>query len=62
MIVFLIGMPGSGKSTVGRELARSINFSFIDTDDWISNRACLSIPEIFDEVGEQGLEKWSKNA
>lgn len=57
MIVFLIGMPGSGKSTVGRELARSINFSFIDTDDWISNRACLSIPEIFDEVGEQGFRE-----
>ena len=57
MIHFLIGMPGAGKSTVGRELARTLNYAFIDTDDWIENRACLSIPEIFDEVGEDGFRE-----
>ncbi|ERJ13783.1 shikimate kinase [Haloplasma contractile] len=37
-MIFLIGMMGSGKSTVGRELAKALDYSFIDTDSVIEDR------------------------
>ena len=33
MVIFIVGMPASGKTTVGRKLAKSLNMSFIDTDE-----------------------------
>lgn len=51
-IVF-IGFMCSGKTTVGLELAKILNYSFIDTDDWISNSVDLTISEIFDKKGEE---------
>ena len=48
----LIGFMGSGKSSVGRELAKRWNFRFIDTDAMIRHKYDLSIPEIFAKHGE----------
>lgn len=48
----LIGMPGSGKSTVSRILARKTGKTFVDSDEEIVKRAGKSIPAIFAEVGE----------
>ena len=48
----LIGMPGSGKSRVGRALAQRMDRPFVDLDGEIVNRAGKSIPEIFAEDGE----------
>ncbi len=48
----LIGMPGSGKSSVGRELAAYLGREFIDLDDRVAEREGRSIPEIFDRMGE----------
>ena len=48
----LIGMPGSGKSTVGKQLARSLNYAFLDTDAMIETAAGMTIPKIFEEFGE----------
>lgn len=45
-------MPGSGKSTVGRQLARRLALPFIDTDHLIEQRAGCSISEFFDREGE----------
>ena len=47
--IVLIGMPGSGKSTVGQILARKTGFSFVDLDVFIEEVAGKSIPQIFAE-------------
>ncbi len=50
--IVLIGMPGSGKTTVGKLLAETLKREFIDTDDMIESHDGKSIPEIFEENGE----------
>jgi shikimate kinase len=55
--VFLIGMPGSGKSTVGRLLARETGRSFVDCDREIEARSGVSIATIFELEGEAGFRK-----
>ncbi len=47
MVVFLIGITGVGKSTVGRKLARSLGYAFIDLDALIEHRNNMRISEIF---------------
>ena len=51
--VFLIGMMASGKSTVGRHLARALSLDFVDSDSVIEDRAGADIPWIFDIEGEE---------
>jgi len=53
--IFLVGPMGSGKSTVGRALARKIGFRFIDSDREIEDRCGVDIPTIFEYEGEQGF-------
>jgi shikimate kinase len=48
----LVGLPGSGKSTVGRQLARRLGLPFTDTDHAIEQRIGCSIREFFDREGE----------
>lgn len=48
----LVGMMGSGKSTVGRRLAARLQLPFADADDEIESAAGLSIAEIFERYGE----------
>lgn len=50
--VFLVGLPGSGKSTVGRHLARRLGLGFVDSDQVIEERLGCSIREYFDREGE----------
>ena len=50
--VVLIGMPGCGKTTIGKVLAAKLDKSFIDTDKEIERRAQMAIPEIFEKHGE----------
>lgn len=51
----LIGMPGSGKSAIGRALAASLCREFVDIDEQIERRAGMGIPEIFEHRGEPGF-------
>lgn len=52
MIVYLVGMPGSGKSTVGKELAGRFGVPFVDLDVEIERETGRSVPEIFATEGE----------
>lgn len=52
MLIFLIGFMGSGKTSVGRHLARNMHYRFIDLDAVIEEREVKSIQEIFDQHGE----------
>jgi shikimate kinase len=52
-LITLIGLPGSGKSTVGRQLARRFSFSFFDSDHVIERRLGCSIREFFEREGEE---------
>lgn len=47
MIIYLIGFPGSGKTTVGRKLASRLNYSFTDLDELIASSTGLTIAELF---------------
>jgi shikimate kinase len=52
VIVYLVGMPGSGKSVVGQELAARLGVPFIDLDHEIERTAGSSVSEIFQAQGE----------
>ncbi|MCL2843790.1 MAG: shikimate kinase [Oscillospiraceae bacterium] len=53
--LILIGMPGAGKSTIGRLVAEGLGRPFADTDTAIEQAANLAIPEIFEAEGEVGF-------
>lgn len=55
--VMLVGMPGSGKSTVGAALAESLGRRLVDVDERIVEMAGCSIPEIFAKDGEEGFRQ-----
>jgi shikimate kinase len=55
--IVLVGLPGSGKSTVGRLLARELAASFLDFDEEIERRVGLTISEIFDQRGEPAFRE-----
>ena len=57
MNIYLIGMMGSGKSTLGKTLSEKIQKSFIDLDSEIEKAAGKSISEIFDIDGEEQFRK-----
>ena len=56
--IILIGMPGSGKSTIGKLLAEKCGKTFVDADAEIVNAAGRPIPQIFAEEGEAGFRAW----
>lgn len=58
--LFLIGMMGSGKSTVGKLLARELAYDYIDLDDAIVQKAGKSIEDIFREDGQDAFRMWEK--
>ena len=53
--LYLIGMMGAGKTTVGRTLARRLKLSFVDSDQEIEARCGVKIPVIFEIEGEEGF-------
>ena len=55
--LFLVGPMGSGKSAVGRQLARLLHLEFVDSDEEIEARTGVDIPFIFEKEGEEGFRK-----
>lgn len=55
--IYLVGLMGAGKTTIGRSLAKRLGLSFFDTDKEIESRTGVSIPTIFEIEGEDGFRK-----
>jgi shikimate kinase len=53
--IFLVGMPGAGKTTIGRTLAKRLNMTFADSDKELMARTGVSIATIFEIEGEAGF-------
>ncbi|MCL2880217.1 MAG: hypothetical protein FWF29_08240, partial [Treponema sp.] len=60
--IVLVGMPGCGKTTAGRELARLYNRDFIDTDFLIEKRAGRKVPDIITDDGEPAFRILERDA
>ncbi|CAK0744808.1 shikimate kinase 1 [Gammaproteobacteria bacterium] len=58
--IFLVGLMGAGKTTVGRQLARALRLPFEDSDRAIEARTGVSIPVIFEREGEAGFRSREK--
>ena len=61
-LIVLIGMMGSGKTTVGKQLAELLGWTFIDLDEEIEKRENKKISQIFNDNGEQYFRKTEKEA
>jgi shikimate kinase len=60
--IFLVGFMGAGKTTVGRTLARQLQWDFFDLDDLIEQRAGKSVQAIFDDSGESEFRRLEREA
>lgn len=58
----LIGLPGSGKSTIGRRLAKSLGVALLDTDTLIEEKTGRTIPDIFANDGEPEFRRIEEEA
>ncbi len=58
--IFLVGPMGAGKTTIGNQLARSLNLDFIDLDQELERRTGASVSLIFDIEGESGFREREK--
>lgn len=59
--IFLVGFMASGKTTLGRALARSLGLTFIDLDLYIEGRFHRTIAQLFDERGESGFRELERS-
>ena len=57
--IILIGMPGSGKSSVGVVLAKALGYGFVDVDLLIQERTGALLQEILDRTGWSGSWTWN---
>ena len=60
--IFLVGSMGAGKSTIGKQLAKSLRKDFVDSDHEIESRTGGDIGYIFDLEGEEGFRKRERQA
>ena len=60
-LLFLVGMMGTGKSTVGQLVSEKLGITHIDSDTWIETKLKRCIPEIFKEMGEDFFRSQEKS-
>ena len=59
--IFIIGMPGSGKSSLGRRVANNMRIPYVDMDQRISDGVGCTIPQLFERYGEQAFRNAETN-
>ncbi|MDU1891431.1 MAG: shikimate kinase [Dysgonomonas sp.] len=59
--IFLIGYMGAGKTTAGRELAKTLNLEFVDLDHFIQARYQKTVSQLFQDSGEEEFRSIEKN-
>ena len=62
MNITLIGMAGAGKSTIGRALAKRLNYTFIDVDCLITEKTGMTLQALIDKQGDSALIKFEEEA
>jgi len=55
--VYLVGLMGAGKTTIGKALARRLAYHFVDTDHEVEARTGVGLPTIFEIEGEDGFRR-----
>lgn len=62
MKIFLVGMPGAGKTTIGRQLARRLGMPFVDSDQRLEERLGCTIRQYFEHCGEEAFRDAEQRA
>lgn len=62
MLIFLVGLMGAGKTTLGRQLAQELGYTFVDLDDYIVQRENRSIADIFEQEGQERFREIEHSA
>ncbi|MEX1047093.1 MAG: shikimate kinase [Actinomycetota bacterium] len=62
MNVYLVGMPGSGKSSVGRAIGKRLSVPFVDLDEEVETAAGMSVAEVFEQEGEARFRELEREA
>jgi len=62
MRIYLIGYMGCGKTTLGKKLSKHLGLQFIDMDYYIEKRNCKTVPQLFEEFGEEGFRQRERKA
>ena len=62
MRIYLIGYMGCGKSSLGRRLSAFMSIQFVDMDHYIEERNCKTVPQIFEEEGEEAFRMKERKA
>lgn len=60
--IILVGMPSSGKSTIGKEIAKRLGRAFYDTDELIAQKSAMTIPNIITSLGEEKFRELESDA
>ena len=60
--IIFIGFMGAGKTSVGRAVSRRFHMDFLDTDEYIEEKAGMSVSEIFRTAGEDGFRRMETEA
>jgi shikimate kinase len=62
MNITLIGMAGAGKSTIGRALAKRLNYTFIDVDRLITEKTGMPLQDLIDKQGDSALIRFEEES
>ncbi len=62
MKIYLVGFMGSGKSSLGKRLARKLEYAFTDIDQMVEETAGIPVTEIFEKMGADAFRKMEKEA